>query len=159
MTVSKQHAFTTMRVPGDLAVVALTDEGLGNTSWAIGLDGEVVVVDPERDPDPYLAVAEELGGPLVLAAETHLHADFVTWSRELAAHGAGVVASAGGRLGWEHRALAAGDEVHLGRWRLRALATPGHTPEHVAYLLVDGIGPGRCSPAGPCSSVLSRGPT
>jgi glyoxylase-like metal-dependent hydrolase (beta-lactamase superfamily II)/rhodanese-related sulfurtransferase len=137
----RQHPFPVARVPGDLAVMGITDDGLGNTSWAVGLDGEVLVVDPERDPEPYLAVAEDLGGQVVLAAETHLHADFVTGSRELAAHGADVVASAAGRVPWDHRPIAPGEQVDLGRWTLRALATPGHTPEHVAYLLADRDGP------------------
>jgi hydroxyacylglutathione hydrolase len=132
------RAFTVEQVPGDLAVIAVTDEGLGNTSWAVGVGDEVVVVDPERDPTPYLRVAETLGGPIVLAAETHLHADFITGSRELAAHGAGVAAAAAGAVEWDHRPVAPGDEVDLGRWRLRTLATPGHTPEHVAYLLIEG---------------------
>lgn len=135
-----QYPFQIARVPGDLAVVAVTDEGLGNTSWALGLDGEVVIVDPERDPEPYLEVAERLGGPVVLTADTHLHADFVTGSPELAAHGATVVASSEGHLAWDHRPVAPGDEVDLGRWRLRTLATPGHTPEHVAYLLIGADG-------------------
>lgn len=133
--------FKVSRVPGELDVVALTDEGLGNTSWALDLDGEVVVVDPERDPAPYLQVAEALGGPIVLAADTHQHADFVTGTPELAAHGAHAVASAGGDVAWKHDPVAPGDEVDLGRWRLRTLATPGHTPEHVAYLLTDDNGP------------------
>jgi glyoxylase-like metal-dependent hydrolase (beta-lactamase superfamily II) len=120
------------------AVIAVTDEGLGNTSWLVDLgDGEALVVDPERDPAPYLRVADRLGIEVALAAETHLHADFVTGSRELAAGGAAVVAAADGELAWPHRALRDGDEIDLGRWRLRALATPGHTPEHLAYLLSD----------------------
>lgn len=135
------HPFRPVQVPGELPVVALTDEGLGNTSWVLGLDGGVVVVDPERDPEPYASVAEQLGVPVVLVAETHLHADFVTGSRELAARGATVVASAGGEVGWEHRAVVPGDEVDLGRWRLRTLATPGHTPEHVSYVLIEGTCP------------------
>jgi rhodanese-related sulfurtransferase len=101
------------------------------------------VVDPERDPTPYLQVAERLGADVALAAETHLHADFVTGSRELAAGGAGVLAAAAGELAWPHRGLRDGDEVDLGRWRLRALATPGHTPEHLAYLLTDARDGGR----------------
>jgi hydroxyacylglutathione hydrolase len=134
-------AFDVARVPGSLDLVAITDGGLGNTSWALGLDGEVVVVDPARDPAPYLAVAETLGRPIALAAETHLHADFVTGTPELAARGAKAVASAVGDVAWPHEAVAPGDEIDLGRWRLRTLATPGHTPEHVAYLLTSGDGP------------------
>ena len=135
------NPFTVSRVPGDLAVVAVTDEGLGNTSWALGLQGEVVVVDPERDPEPYLAVAEDLGGPVVLAADTHLHADFVTGSPELAAHGAGVLAAEAGHVEWAHQPVRPGDSIDVGGWRLHTLATPGHTPEHVAYLLTDGDRP------------------
>jgi hydroxyacylglutathione hydrolase len=133
------HPFTATVVGDtDLAVVAVTDEGLGNTSWLVDLGGgEALVIDPERDPAPYLQVADRLDISIVLAAETHLHADFVTGSQELAVDGAEVVAAAAGELAWPHRALGDGDEVDLGRRRLRALATPGHTPEHLAYLLTD----------------------
>jgi rhodanese-related sulfurtransferase len=126
----------------DLRVVAVTDEGLGNTSWVLDLgSGEALAVDPERDPVPYLHVAERLGTETTLVAETHLHADFVTGSRELAASGSRVVASAAGDLAWPHTGLRAGDELDLGRWQLRALATPGHTPEHLAYLVSAGDRP------------------
>jgi glyoxylase-like metal-dependent hydrolase (beta-lactamase superfamily II)/rhodanese-related sulfurtransferase len=122
----------------DLRAVAVTDQGLGNTSWVVDLGtGEALVVDPERDPEPYRHVAERLGTEVALAAETHLHADFVTGSRELAATGTRVVAAAAGDIAWPHAGLREGDDVDLGRWRLRALATPGHTPEHLAYLLAD----------------------
>jgi hydroxyacylglutathione hydrolase len=140
MALLDDHPFTATRV-GDATgppVVAVTDDGLGNTSWLVDLGGgEALVVDPERDPAPYTRVAERLGTEIALAAETHLHADFVTGSRELAAGGADVVASAQGELAWPHRALQDGDELDLGRWQLRALATPGHTPEHLAYLIAE----------------------
>ena len=119
-------------------MVAITDGGLGNTSWMIDLGGgQALVVDPERDPAPYLRVAERTGTEIALAAETHLHADFVTGNRDLAATGTDIVASAGGEGRGPHRAVREGDELDLGRFRLKALATPGHTPEHVAYLLSD----------------------
>lgn len=130
-----EHAFQGVRVPGDVPVAAVSDEGLGNTSWVVALDGEGVVVDPERDPAPYEAAAGELGVSIVAAAETHLHADFVTGSRELAERGARVAAAAEGRIEWPHEAISDGDELDFGRWRLQAVATPGHTPEHLAYLL------------------------
>ena len=132
------HPFSVSRLSDtDLDVVAITDEGLGNTSWVVDLDGEAVVVDPERDPLPYQRVAERLGAQIVYAADTHLHADFITGSPELAARGARAVASAGAGVLWDHRPMGPGDELDLGRWNLRVLATPGHTPEHVAYLLRD----------------------
>ena len=86
--------------------------------------------------------------------ETHLHADFLTGSRELAAAtGAEILAPRASRLGFAHRGLDDGEEVDLGGLRLRALATPGHAPEHVSYLLLDAAGRWRCSVAGPCWSA------
>jgi hydroxyacylglutathione hydrolase len=132
------HALEAVRVPGEVPVAAVTDVGLGNTSWVLALDGDGVVVDPERDPAPYVGAAEQLGVTIVAAAETHLHADFVTGSRELAARGARVAAAAEGNLAWPHQAVRDGDELDFGRWRLQAMATPGHTPEHVSYVLHEG---------------------
>lgn len=133
-----EHATMPIQPVADgVPVLAVTDEGLGNTAWVLAVGGDAVVVDPERDPTPYQVAAERLDARITLAAETHLHADFVTGSRELAAAGAEVAASASGEVAWPHEALADGDEIDLGRWKLRVLATPGHTPEHVAYLAVE----------------------
>jgi rhodanese-related sulfurtransferase/glyoxylase-like metal-dependent hydrolase (beta-lactamase superfamily II) len=79
---------------------------------------------------------------VAFAAETHLHADFLSGARRLAATAdARVVAAAAGRREFSHRGLEDGDEVDLGGLRLRALATPGHTHEHLSYVLVDGERP------------------
>ena len=127
---------------GSAIPLALVNEGLGNSSYLVALgDGRALAVDPERDPGPYLAAAESRGLTIAFAAETHLHADFVSGSLELAAHGAQVLAAAEGGSGFSHRALRDGDELDLGGLRLRALATPGHTPEHLSYLLLDGDRP------------------
>lgn len=123
-------------------LVPFVDEGLGNSSYLIDLgDGRALVIDPSRDPSPYLARAESLGLRVGFSAETHLHADFVSGSRELAAQGAQVLASRAGGTEFSHRGLGDGDEVDLGGLTLRALATPGHTPEHLSYLLLDGNQP------------------
>ncbi|MGQ0744745.1 MAG: MBL fold metallo-hydrolase [Acidimicrobiales bacterium] len=120
-------------------VTPVLDAGLGNTSWVIDLgDRRLAVVDPGRHPGRYLGEAERRAARIAFSVETHLHADFVTGSRELAGGGATVVASAGAGLDWPHRPVADGEEVDLGGLTLRALATPGHTPEHLAYLLLDG---------------------
>src|ERR1017187_6045733 len=122
--------------------LALVDEGLGNSSYLVDLgDGRALAVDPGRDPGPYLAAAAHRGLAIAYAAETHLHADFVSGSRELAAGGAQVLAAAAGGTGFPHPGLGDGDEVDLGGLTLRALATPGHTPEHLSYLLLDGTRP------------------
>jgi glyoxylase-like metal-dependent hydrolase (beta-lactamase superfamily II)/rhodanese-related sulfurtransferase len=120
-------------------VVPVVDEGLGNSAYLVDLgDGRALVVDPERDPRPYQAEARRRGLSIAYVAETHLHADFVSGARELAAGGATILASAAGDRAFAHRGLHDGDEFDLGGLRLRALATPGHTPEHIAYLLLDG---------------------
>jgi hydroxyacylglutathione hydrolase len=123
-------------------VTPVADEGLGNTSWLIDLgDRRLAVVDPGRHPGPFWAEAERQGARVAFSVETHLHADFVTGSLELASHGSTVVAPAAGGLEWPHRPMNDGDVVDLGGLSLRALSTPGHTPEHLAYLLSDGDRP------------------
>jgi hydroxyacylglutathione hydrolase len=123
-------------------IVPLVDEGLGNSSYLVPLgDGRALVVDPHRDPTPYLEMAERLNLRIAFVVETHLHADFISGSRELATFGATVLAPAASHLATAHRGLEDGKEVDLGGLTLRAMATPGHTPEHLAYLLVDGSKP------------------
>jgi hydroxyacylglutathione hydrolase len=122
-------------------------EGLGHGSYLVGDPeaGAGAVVDPRRDVDGYLAAAQAAGLALRHVLETHTHNDYVSGAKELAAvTGADLWASgAGGGAGlrYPHRALREGDEVPVGRLRLRALETPGHTPEHLAYLVLDGEAP------------------
>ena len=119
--------------------IAFVDEGLGNSSYLLDLgDGGALVVDPARDATPYLAAAERAGLSIAFTVETHLHADFLTGSRELAARGAAVLAPRAGGIEWPHRGFDHGDDLDLGGLRLEALATPGHTPEHLSWLLSDG---------------------
>src|SRR6266542_6920351 len=93
-------------------IITIRDKGLGNSSYLVDLgDGRGLVLDPSRDPSPYLAAARRRGLRLAVAAETHLHADFVSGSRELATGGATVVAPAAAHLELAHRGLDDGDEV------------------------------------------------
>ena len=121
-----------------MTVHEVADAALGNTSYVIDLGGGVAaVVDPRRDVDDYLAVAGRLGLRVVASIETHLHADFVTGTLELsAATSAEVVAPAAGEAAFEHRGMTDGDSVAWGDAEIRAIGTPGHTPEHLAYLMV-----------------------
>lgn len=121
-----------------MSVHAIADQGLGNTSYLVDLGGELAAsVDPARDVDTHLELAERHGLRIVAVLETHLHADFVSGGRELAeAVGAEVLASGGAELAYPHRGV---DEAHLlalGDTEFRVLATPGHTPEHVSYLML-----------------------
>jgi glyoxylase-like metal-dependent hydrolase (beta-lactamase superfamily II)/rhodanese-related sulfurtransferase len=120
----------------------VVDEGLGNSSYLLDLgDGRAAVIDPERDPQAYLAQAHARGLAVAFAVETHVHADFVTGSRELAAQGAQVVAATEADLRFAHLGLTDGQRLDLGGLVLEALATPGHTPQHVSWLLCDGEAP------------------
>src|SRR5712691_924063 len=117
-----------------LVPIAFVDDGLGNSSYLLDLgEGRALVVDPARDATPYLAVAERAGLSIAFTVETHLHADFLTGSRELAARGATVLAPRAGGIEWPHRGFDHGDEVDLGGLTLQAVATPGHTPEHLSW--------------------------
>ncbi|GLZ35132.1 Zn-dependent hydrolase [Lentzea sp. NBRC 105346] len=124
-------------------VVPLVDEGLGNSAYLVDLgDGRALAVDVSRDLREVHRIAAHRGWRLAFAADTHLHADFLSGALQLAAtEGAQVLASAAGEREFEHVGLHDGDEVDLGGLRLRVLATPGHTHEHVSFLLLDGDRP------------------
>lgn len=124
-------------------MVPLVDEGLGNSTYLVDLGGgRVLVVDPSRDLRAIRAAAAKRGLRVAYAAETHLHADFLSGATQLAAtDGATVLASTAGGRTFPHTGLGEGDEVDLGGLRLRALTTPGHTDDHVAFLLLDGDRP------------------
>jgi hydroxyacylglutathione hydrolase len=116
----------------------IVDKALGNSSYLVDLgDGRALVVDPVRNPTPCLELASEQRLRISHAVETHLHADFVSGSRELAARGARVVAARAAELQFPHQGLEDQEELDLGGLTLRAIGTPGHTPEHLAWLLLD----------------------
>ena len=85
--------------------------------------------------------AEDGGLSIAYAVETHLHADFISGSRELSTRGATVVGARAADLAFPHRGLEGGEILDLGGLTLEAIATPGHTPEHLSYLLRDGAVP------------------
>ena len=123
-------------------LVAFVDDGLGNSSYLVDIgDGSALVVDPSRHPGHYMAEADRRGLTLRYAVETHLHADFVSGSRELSALGASLLAPQAGGHEFPVCGISDGEEIDLGGLTLQALATPGHTPEHLAYLLLDGTEP------------------
>ncbi len=126
-----------------MLIEQFVDEGLGNSAYLVGSPEAktAVLIDPLRDVDRYLAAIERHGVKLTHALETHLHADFVSGAREIAARtGAVIGASAEAKVGFEHRPLVDGDHVWLGEWALHVCATPGHTPEHLSFLLHAGDG-------------------
>ncbi|MFH8620552.1 rhodanese-like domain-containing protein [Streptomyces vietnamensis] len=120
-------------------LIPLVDEGLGNSAYLVDLgDGRALAVDAARDLRTLHAAAERHGLTVAYAADTHLHADFLSGAVQLGHdHGATLLASAAGHRAFAHRGLADEDEVDLGGLTLRALATPGHTDEHLSFLLLD----------------------
>jgi len=111
---------------------------LAHASYLIGSEGEAAVVDPQRDVDQYIAEAEAQSLKIKYVIETHLHADFVSGHRELAARtGAEIVFGAAAGAAFPHRAVRDGDEIRLGKVILRIMETPGHTPESISVLVTD----------------------
>src|SRR4051812_29218508 len=109
---------------------------LAHASYLIADGGEAVVVDPQRDVDQYLETAQRLDVVIKYVIETHLHADFVSGHRELAARsGAEIVFGARADALFPHRAVADGDVLSVGSVALRAIETPGHTPESICWLV------------------------
>lgn len=121
-------------------LIPLVDDGLGNSAYLVDLgDGRALAMDATRDLRALHRAARRRGLTVAFAADTHLHADFVSGAVQLGHDdGARVLASAAGHRAFPHTPLADGDEVDLGGLTLRSLATPGHTDEHLSYLLLDG---------------------
>ncbi|MGH2556458.1 MAG: MBL fold metallo-hydrolase [Actinomycetota bacterium] len=112
--------------------------GLGDNSYVLASGGEAAVLDPQRDIGRVLSLAESRDWKIRHVLETHVHNDYVSGALELReATGAEIAEPAGGGYRFEHRSMAEGDEVPLGDHVLVAMETPGHTPEHLSYLLKD----------------------
>jgi len=111
---------------------------LAHASYLIGSEGEAAVVDPQRDVDQYIAEAEAQNLKIKYVIETHLHADFVSGHRELAARtGAEIIFGAKANAQFPHRPVSDGDELAVGKVGLQILETPGHTPESISVLVTD----------------------
>ena len=116
------------------------DAGLGHASYLVADPdaGVAFVVDPDRAIDTYLAAASKLDVLITHSFETHVHNDYLSGSRALAElRPIAVVAGADARLEYPHTTLRDGETVDVGALRVRCLTTPGHTPEHVAFLVSD----------------------
>lgn len=112
------------------------DHGLGNGSYLVRVaDGRAVLLDPDRRTRRYLAAAEQRSLEIVAVLETHLHADFVSGALEIRAEtGAEVYEPAEAGVSFPHRPVEGGETFSLGEVEVDALATPGHAPEHLAYV-------------------------
>jgi len=120
------------------------DKSLAQASYFIGCQakGEAIVIDAQRDIDVYLEIAKQNNMKITHITETHIHADFLCGSRELAAvTGAQMYLSDEGGEDWQyqfpHVGLKHGDKINVGNLTLEVLHTPGHTPESISFLLTD----------------------
>lgn len=128
-----------------MLIERIYDEDLAQASYLIGCQakGEAVVVDGRRDIAVYLELAKKNGMKIVAVTETHIHADYLSGTRELAAAtGAQIYVSGEGGPDWQYgfdgERLFDGDKIALGNISLQAVHTPGHTPEHLSFLITDG---------------------
>ncbi len=124
-------------------VIPFVHEGLGNSSYVVDHgNGTAAVIDPDRTVKRYVDAASARKLRIETVFETHLHADFATGAVELAhATGAQIFASSGGALKYPHHALKPGAEVPVNSVMVEAVASPGHTPEHLSYVLKTGSAP------------------
>jgi hydroxyacylglutathione hydrolase len=124
------------------------DEKLAQASYLAGCEatGHALVVDPNRDVEPYLERARRHGLRITHVTETHIHADFVSGTRELAARTDALVMLSGeGGKDWQYafaeqdnaRLLSDGDGFDVGKLHIDVMHTPGHTPEHLSFVLTD----------------------
>lgn len=123
-----------------LEVLTIETASLGDRSYVL-LDGtSAAVIDPQRDVDRIVSLLEERGAQLVVVLETHLHNDYVTGGLELATrYGATYVVPAGPDLSFACERASDGSVFTVGGAQVRAVHTPGHTPEHLSYVaVVDG---------------------
>lgn len=137
----------------------IADPRLAQYGYLVGCQrtGEAVLIDPERDVDRYLRMADDEGLTITAVTETHIHADFLSGAREFASRGVSVYLSDEGGPDWSYEwareegveatFLRDGDSFRVGNVEIRALHTPGHTPEHLSFLITD-HGSGAVEPVG-----------
>jgi hydroxyacylglutathione hydrolase len=111
---------------------------LAHASYMLASDGNAVVVDPQRDVEIYLQAAEANHVSIRHIVETHLHADFISGHRELASRtGAKIYIGARADATFPHVAVRDGFQLQVGKMRITALETPGHTPESICLVITD----------------------
>jgi hydroxyacylglutathione hydrolase len=112
-------------------------EGLGDSTYVVIHDGLAVIVDPQRDYDRFEHLLDETDSHLRFVLETHLHNDYVSGGKALAEKlDAELVLPAGAAPSFKHRPAFHYEDIEAGSIRLRPIHTPGHTPEHMSYLLI-----------------------
>lgn len=111
---------------------------IAHSSYILAGQNTCAVIDPQRDVDLYIAEAQGLGVQITHILQTHLHADFVSGHMDLAKKtGAKIYMAKSALCAFDHVALVEGDTIEIENMALRVLETPGHTPEHLCYVVID----------------------
>jgi len=115
-------------------------KGLAHSSYLLGATGTCAIVDPRRDVQVYLDAAKDMGMTITHILETHLHADFISGHLELAEKtGAKICAPKSAKCRFKHLPMAQGSTLKIEQLTLKVLETPGHTPEHISYVVTDRV--------------------
>jgi len=113
-------------------------KGLAHSSYLLGGTNTCAIVDPRRDIDIYLQAAKEMGMKITHILETHLHADFISGHVDLAEQtGATIYAPKPAKCRFKHKAVGEGESFQIDNMRIKVFETPGHTPEHISYVVTD----------------------
>ncbi len=120
-----------------MEVITFVHEGLGNSSYLVDVGGgQAIAVDPDRTARQYLQSAEGKGLTIAAVLETHVHADFVTGALEVkAATDAAIYSPKGSAVDYPHHPAGGGDKMRIGDADIEVVSAPGHTPEHIAYVV------------------------
>lgn len=111
---------------------------IAHSSYLLGGKENCAIVDPSRDVDSYIVAAKNMGFRITHILETHLHADFISGHMDLVEKtGAKIYAPASANCLFEHQSLKEGDEFRIDNVLVRVIETPGHTPEHISYVITD----------------------
>ncbi|RFP63674.1 MBL fold metallo-hydrolase [Hymenobacter lapidiphilus] len=123
---------------GSVQIQQFYDKGLAHASYAIRSEGQIALIDPARDPQPYYDFADEHEARIVAIIETHPHADFVSSHLEIAQEtGAPIYISQLAQASYPHQGFDDGQRIAVGTVELHALNTPGHSPDSISVLLMD----------------------
>ncbi|HLU93860.1 MAG TPA: MBL fold metallo-hydrolase [Membranihabitans sp.] len=121
-----------------MIIEQIHDKPLAQVSYAVWSKNEIFLVDPGRDPKPYLDFARSHGGKIVAVLETHPHADFASSHKEfMDLHGATIYINPRVGVSYDYKPLDHDDTLLIGDVTVRTLFTPGHSPDHNSYLLID----------------------
>jgi hydroxyacylglutathione hydrolase len=111
---------------------------IAHSSYLLAGQNYCAVIDPERDVDVYITEARAMGVEITHILQTHLHADFISGHMDLAKKtGAKIYIAKSAQCTFDHVALSEGDSIELEDMLLQVLETPGHTPEHLSYVVID----------------------